>query len=79
MSALEIGTVMEDGTIYAGVSPQTGKLLFVMPEDAPLMDYTATVDHVNALNREKAYSHDDWRIPIVSELGVIHQNKEKGA
>ena len=79
MLALEIGTVMQDGTVYAGVSPQTGKMLFVMPQDAPLMDYDATVDHVKALNREKTYSHDDWRIPTVSELGIVHQNKEKGA
>ena len=30
------GTVMPDGTIYAGVSPDTGKPMYTMRRDAPL-------------------------------------------
>jgi len=78
MSEIEIGTVMTDGTVFAGLSPDTGKMLFVMPADAPVMDYLATTDHMSTLNREKTHGHDDWRLPTLRELLVIFQNKEKG-
>jgi hypothetical protein len=31
----EVGDTMKDGTIYAGISPDTGKPFYAMPEDAP--------------------------------------------
>src|SRR5262249_38985807 len=58
---LRIGDVMEDGTKYAGISPDTGKPMFVTPSDAPLtmkwkeaMDYAAKLD---------AHGRKDWRLP----------------
>ena len=30
-----IGEVMPDGTVYAGVSPETGKAMFTTAADAP--------------------------------------------
>lgn len=34
--AAEIGDRMEDGTIYAGISPDTGKKMYTTSADAPL-------------------------------------------
>lgn len=34
-SAKKIGDVMKDGTIYAGISPDTGKEMYAAPVDAP--------------------------------------------
>jgi hypothetical protein len=78
MSELKIGAVMADETIYAGISPVTNKLLFVMPMDEPLMGYNETNERAIVINRDKAYGHDDWRVPTQSELTVIYKNKEKG-
>lgn len=30
------GTIVPDGSIYAGVSPDTGKPIYTTPKDAPL-------------------------------------------
>src|SRR5258708_5641271 len=56
----------EDGTVYAGVSPDTGKDMYATPADAPLtytfnqaMEYAARLD---------AHGHQDWRVPTKDEL-----------
>src|SRR6478735_3107672 len=33
---MAVGTVMKDGTIFAGVSPDTGRKMYVTAQDAPL-------------------------------------------
>src|SRR5262249_19594334 len=41
----QIGDKMADGTIYAGISPDTGKKMFTTPADAPLtMRWKKAVD-----------------------------------
>jgi hypothetical protein len=67
------GTVMPDGTIYAGVSPDTGKPMYVTPQDAPLTctfneagKYAATLD---------AHGRSDWRVPSKAELNVMFGNR----
>src|SRR5215472_8915218 len=47
----KICDTMKDGTVYAGISPDTGKAMYVMPDDAPLamqwkraMDYAVGLD-----------------------------------
>jgi len=80
MSELEIGTVMADKTVYAGVSPVSGKMLFVLPRDeSHLLTYNEAVDYADTLNKVKCFDHDDWRLPTQRELEVIFANKEKGA
>ena len=34
--ALKVGASMPDGSIYAGVSPDTGKPMYATPKDAPM-------------------------------------------
>lgn len=80
MSAPEIGTVMEDGTVYAGISPTTGNMLFVMQKDAPLlMNANVAAGRIEAMNRDLSFGHEDWRLPTLKELKVIFANKEKDA
>ena len=70
---VEIGEVIPDGTIYAGVSPETGKAMFTTAADAPAtcgfheaQEYAAKLD---------ANGHLDWRVPTRSELNVLYQNR----
>ena len=65
---------MPDGTIYAGVSPESGKAMFTTAADAPAacsfheaQEYAAKLD---------ANGHLDWRVPTRSELNVLYQNRE---
>jgi len=75
-----VGDKMADGTVYAGISPDTGKRMYTTPRDARLMlifnkgnftfnkakDYAAKLD---------ASGHQDWRVPTKGELGVLFTNR----
>ena len=70
---VEIGEVMPDGTIYAGVSPETGRAMFTTVADAPAtytfneaQEYAAELD---------ANGHLDWRVPTKDELNGLYQNR----
>jgi hypothetical protein len=67
-----VGDRMPDGTIYAGISPDTHQPMYATEADAPLtmkwkqaMDYAARLD---------AYGHRDWRVPSQGELNVLFNN-----
>jgi len=89
-----LGDLMDDGTVYAGISPTTGTPMFVAPHDAPgLMTWKDAVRY--AFNSEAhgyrgsrqqtehdlTASQDDggWRLPTMVELKQIHRGKELGA
>jgi hypothetical protein len=68
-----IGAKMPDGSIYAGVSPDTGRAMYTTPKDAPLTctfnqagEYAAKLD---------AHGHRDWRPPTKAELNVLFENR----
>ena len=70
---VEIGEVIPDGTIYAGVSPETGNAMFTTAADAPAtcgfheaQEYAAKLD---------ANGHLDWRVPTRDELNEMYQNR----
>lgn len=67
------GTVMPDGTIYAGVSPNTRQPIFTTPLDAatPMSWSQATIYAKTMLSNE----HIDWRIPTLEELHVLFNNR----
>jgi hypothetical protein len=80
LAALEIGDVMKDGSIFAGISPDTGKQMFAMPTDAGItMTFNDAAKYAKKLNSDKTLGHDDWRVPTQAELNVLFQNREKGA
>jgi hypothetical protein len=64
---------MADGTVFAGASPDTGKAMYAMPEDA-LLSYTfnEAQEYAKGLN---AYGHKDWRVPTKAELNVLFNNR----
>jgi hypothetical protein len=73
------GDVMEDGSVFAGISPTTGKKMFVMPRDHLYSSFNAAAQYARKLNDEKTLGHSDWRLPTKAELQVLYDNREKGA
>lgn len=74
-NAMEVGDKMEDGTIFAGVSPDTGHNMFVTPKDASgVLKWKAAMKCAARLD---ANGHKDWRLPTQGELGVLFENRAK--
>jgi hypothetical protein len=49
---------MKDGTVYAGISPDTGQPMYATPADTPLtMTFSEAVGYADALD---AHGHNDW-------------------
>ena len=73
----EIGMVMEDGTIYAGVSPDTNKAMYVAPKHTILsMPFNEAAQYAKTL---QVGDKNDFRMPSETELRVLFDNKDKGA
>ena len=71
--ALKIGAKMPDGSIFAGVSPDTGRAMYATPKDAPL---TCTFNQAGEYaSKLDAHGHQDWRVPTKAELNVLFQNR----
>jgi hypothetical protein len=72
----QIGDRMADGTVFAGISPDRNKPMYVTPNDAPLTyTFNAAQKYAAGLNKQKAHDHDDWRVPTKSELNVLFNNR----
>jgi len=69
----KIGDKMPDGTIFAGISPDTNKPMYASPDDATL---TMTFNDAQK-NAAKLYvhGHQDWRLPTKAELNVLFNNR----
>jgi hypothetical protein len=75
-AAPRIGAVMPDGTVYAGVSPDTNKPMYATPADASLtMTFNGAKEYAQGLNTQKAHGHDDWHLPTKNELNVLFNNR----
>jgi hypothetical protein len=71
-----IGDAMPDGTIYAGICPDTGKAMYATPDDAPLTKtFNDAAKYAKQLNAQKFLGHDDWRAPTKGELNVLFDNR----
>ena len=69
----KIGYKMADGTVYAGISPDSGKPLYTTPADAPrTMQRRAAMKYAAKLD---AHGHTDWRVPTKAELNVLFNNR----
>ena len=78
---IQIGAVMPDGTVYAGISPDTGRAIYTTPGDA---ERTFRRGNTGAFNWEDAmdyaaqfdgHGHKDWRVPTKGELNVLFSNR----
>lgn len=67
------GDRMPDGTVFAGISPDTNKPMYATPADAPLT-YTFNQAQKYAAKLD-AHGHQDWRVPTKSELNVLYNNR----
>jgi hypothetical protein len=68
-----IGATMPDGSIYAGVSPDTGKPMYATPKDAPLTcTFGLAAEYASKLD---AHGRQDWRLPTRAELNVLFKNR----
>ena len=73
----EIGDVMKDGTIYAGISPTTKQPMYAAPTDAPLtMEFNDAAEYASTL---EIGGKQDFRVPDKEELNVLFKNRKKGA
>jgi len=73
----KIGDRMEDGTIFAGISPDTYKPMYAAPADASLsLSFYKAAQYASEL---EVGGKKGFRVPTENELNVLFQNKEKGA
>jgi len=69
----KIGDKMPDGTVFAGISPDTNKPMYATPADAPLtMTFNKAKEYASQLD---AHGHQDWRVPTKDELNVLFNNR----
>jgi hypothetical protein len=72
----EIGDEMPDGTIYAGLSPDTGAPMYATPQHAPgTYSFNEAAEYAKNLD---AHRHHDFHAPSIGELNVLFQNRNKG-
>lgn len=70
------GDKMDDGTIFAGVSPDTGKPMYAMAAAAPLTyTFNEAQKYAQGMNAQKPHGHDDWHVPTKGELNVLFNNR----
>jgi hypothetical protein len=68
-----VGDRMADGTIYAGVSPDTGRPMYTTPADeSGLHEQYEAKKHAYRMD---AHGHRDWRVPSKGELKVLFDNR----
>ncbi|ADZ69112.1 DUF1566 domain-containing protein [Polymorphum gilvum] len=70
------GDIMLDGSVYVGVSPDTGLALFAMPYD---VSGSHTWPEARDLAAQQAHGgHENWRLPTLAELTLLHRLQEDG-
>jgi hypothetical protein len=69
----KIGDRMPDGTIYAGISPDSGKAIYAAAADGALiMTFEKAAMYAKDMD---AHGHKDWRVPTKGELNVLFNNR----
>jgi len=67
------GLRMPNGSIYAGISPDTGRPMFATPKDAPMiMTFGQAAKYAEELD---AHGCNDWRVPTKAELNELFENR----
>lgn len=67
------GTIMADGSVYAGISPDTGRAFYAAAQDAPKrMNWREATSYASACTD---HGHADWRVPSRKELGVLFNHR----
>ncbi len=62
-----------DGSVYAGVSPDSNQAMYTTPQDAAMvMPWDRAMSYCRALT---AHGKHDWRVPSLTELAVLFRNR----
>ena len=73
LNNLKSGDIMPDGTVFAGISPTTGKPMYALPKDESLkLSWDKAMD---AAKNKEACGHKDCRVPDEEELNVLFNNR----
>jgi hypothetical protein len=73
MTPLKPGDKMPDRTVYAGLSPETGKAMYATPADGSMtMTFNDAQKYAAQLD---AHGHKDWHVPTKAELNVLFNNR----
>lgn len=76
-ATLDPGDVMPDGTVYVGLSPDTGSPMYAAANNVPLtLKWKSAMHYAEIL---RVHGHADWRLPSEAELNVLFENQRKGA
>jgi hypothetical protein len=69
----KVGDKMPDGTVLAGISPDTNKPMYITAAGASLtMEFNQAKEYAATLD---ANGHKDWRVPTKTELNVLFNNR----
>src|SRR5438105_898104 len=69
----QVGDQMPDGTVYAGISPETNKPMYTPSSDAPrTYTFNEAAAYAKKLDED---GHKDWRVPTKAELNVLFNNR----
>jgi hypothetical protein len=79
-AAHRVGERMRDGTIFAGISPDTGKAIYTTGSDAiHTHDWFEAKAYCEASEKSpdavNSSGHKEWRVPTKGELNVLFQNR----
>jgi len=70
-----VGDRMPDGSVFAGVSPDTGRPFFVAEKDAPLtLTWRQAVGYAEDMGSSSSY---EWRLPTKAELNTLFLHRAK--
>lgn len=74
--ASQVGEKMPDGTVFAVISPNTGKAMYTTQADAPLTyTFREAQRYGGRLNADRHHGHTDWKAPDKDELNVLFHNR----
>ena len=73
LDAAQFADVMEDGTLFAGISPSTARPFFLPSIDHPT--YMARNDAELYLQKLALHGHNDWRLISPAELEKVFSSK----
>jgi hypothetical protein len=68
-------TPVRTSAISAGISPETGKAMYAMAFDSPLIyTFDEALECAQSTNKHMLGGHDDWRVPTMNELNFLFNN-----
>lgn len=72
---MPIGTRMNDGSIYAGISPTTRRPIYAAAASAtPLLTFNEAAEYTRSLT---VHGRGGWRMPSQGELAMLFENRAK--